>query len=257
MGTALITGASSGLGEEYAWQLAAAHHRLILVARDTQRLQTLADRLFQVARVEVEVLPADLSTRKGRLKVTKRILDPVAPPVGLVINNAGFGLGQDFPDGDLSQEQYGMRVMVQAVLEISHAAVTAMVPRGHGAILNVSSMCASTTMGTYAAHKAWIRTFTEAISGELRNTGVTATCVCPGLMRTEFHQRANFNSTGIPRIGWIPASLVAEDSLRAVRRGQVLCVPAVRYRVAEFFLKHAPRAWVRTLSYRLIPPRQE
>ncbi|MDO4606648.1 MAG: SDR family NAD(P)-dependent oxidoreductase [Bowdeniella nasicola] len=247
-GTALITGASSGLGEEFAWQLAVRHHDLVLVARREDRLRALQHRLEQAAAISVQVLPADLATAAGRAVVAERITHPTAAPVGLVVNNAGFGLGQRFVDGDLQRERDAIAVMITAVMELSHAAASAMIPRGRGAILNVSSMVADTAMGTYAAAKAWVKTFTEALAGELAGTGVSATAVSPGLVRTEFHAAAQMDDTAWPAIGWLTAEQVVTAALAAVRRGQIHVVPSLRYRALQSVLQHSPRPLVRTLG---------
>lgn len=274
MGTALITGASSGIGKELAWQLAAAGHDLVLVARDEQRLQLLAEELTQVAGVGVQVLPADLATAAGLELVAERLrtgaplrgrerlasggapcevvphtaADVAGRCVDLLVNNAGFAVGQPFVGGRLEQELAALEVMVRAVLVLTHAAVPGMVSRGHGAVLNVSSMVALTAMGTYAAHKSWVRTFTEGLASELRGTGVTATCVHPGLTRTEFHQRAGKPEDTWPDLAWLDVEQVAAAALAAVRRGQVLCTPSLRYRTANAVLRVAPRWLVRRVA---------
>lgn len=247
MGTALITGASSGLGVEYAWQLAAAGHHLVLVARRAERLEELAEKIRQAAGVRVEVLARDLSDRDELSHVANR-LRAERNPVGLLVNNAGFGLGQRFVTGDLAKEEKALDVLIRAVMVLSHAAAGPMANRGRGAILNVSSVAAGTSMGTYAAAKVWVKTFTEVLAGELRGTGVSATAVLPGLVRTEFHEAANMNASAWPEIGWIPAEAVVEQSLAAVRRGQVLSVPTVRYKAINTLLRHAPRGLVRAAS---------
>src|SRR5690606_25044936 len=173
MATALITGASAGLGLEFAWQLATARHDVVLVARDAERLERLAGQLHAAAGVRAEVLSADLSERDQVERVAERLRDRDRP-VGLLVNNAGFALGQPFVGGHLTAHERGLDVMVRAVMVLSHAAVTAMVDRGRGAILNVSSVAALTAMGTYSADKAWVRVFTEGLAVELRGTGVTA-----------------------------------------------------------------------------------
>ena len=189
MATALVTGASAGLGLEFAWQLATAKHDVVLVARDVERLERLAGQLRAAAGVRAEVLAADLSDRAQTERVAER-LRSTERPVGLLVNNAGFGLGQRFVGGDLAAHERGVEVMVRALMVLSHAAAGAMVERGRGAILNVSSIAALTASGTYSADKAWVRVFTEALAVELKGTGVTATALCPGLVHTEFHERA-------------------------------------------------------------------
>lgn len=248
MGTALITGASAGLGVEYAWQLAAAGHDLVLVARRDDRLQSLASDLANVTGVNVEVLARDLADRSQLDDVADRLRKDGRNAVGLLVNNAGFGLGAPFLSTPVEEEEAAIDVMIRAVMVLSKAAAAAMIPRGRGAILNVSSIAQGTSMGTYAAHKAWVRVFTEALAGELRGTGVTATAVLPGLMHTEFHDVANMDASVWPRIGWIDKEKVVSDSLRAVNRGTVLSVPAVRYKVAQAALHLSPRSLVRVFS---------
>ena len=300
MGTALITGATAGIGLELAWQLAQAHHDLVLVARDRARLETVAEELRQFAGVGVQVLPADLSEPGDLAHVAERAglsqsdadlpvavasagagpatasspagpataADPAADttalpadrlhttaevearPVDLLVNNAGFAVGQDFVSGSIEQERRALAVMVGAVMELTHAAVPGMVARGHGAVLNVASVTALTAMGTYAAHKAWVRTFTEGLASELRGTGVTATVLNPGLTHTEFHARAAMDESAWPAFVWLQADDVARQALDAVRRGQVICTPSLRYQIANAALRASPRWLVRRVTGR-------
>ena len=300
MGTALITGATAGIGLELAWQLAQAHHDLVLVARDRARLETVAEELRQFAGVGVQILPADLSEPGDLAHVAERAglsqsdadlpvavasvgagpatasspaspvtaADPAADttalpadrlhttaevearPVDLLVNNAGFAVGQDFVSGSIEQERRALAVMVGAVMELTHAAVPGMVARGHGAVLNVASVTALTAMGTYAAHKAWVRTFTEGLASELRGTGVTATVLNPGLTHTEFHARAAMDESAWPAFVWLQADDVARQALDAVRRGQVICTPSLRYQIANAALRASPRWLVRRVAGR-------
>ena len=289
MGTALITGATAGIGLELAWQLAQAHHDLVLVARDRARLETVAEELRQFAGVGVQILPADLSEPGDLARVAERarvsqpdadlpiavaadagtvIASPAASPavlpsdhlhttaevetrpIDLLVNNAGFAVGQDFVSGSIEQERRALAVMVGAVMELTHAAVPGMVARGHGAILNVASVTALTAMGTYAAHKSWVRTFTEGLASELRGTGVTATVLNPGLTHTEFHARAAMDESAWPAFVWLQADDVARQALDAVRRGQVICTPSLRYQIANAALRASPRWLVRRVAGR-------
>lgn len=247
MATVLITGASAGLGLEFAWQLATARHDVVLVARDEQRLDRLASQLRAAAGVRAEVLPADLGDRAAVERVADRLRDRDRP-VGLLVNNAGFGLGQQFVGGDLAPHEQALDVMVRAVMVLSHAAVGPMVERGRGAVLNVSSVAALTAMGTYSAHKAWVRTFTESLAVELRGTGVTATALCPGLVHTEFHERAGIERGAFPDLAWLNADAVVTAALADVRRGAVISTPSLRYGIASEVARLLPRAAIRALS---------
>lgn len=241
MGYALITGASSGLGEEYAWQLARAGHNLVLVARRQAVLEELADRIRIECGVIVEVLATDLSQFDGVRVVQERL--EVEPAIGLLVNNAGYGLGASFVDNSLEDEENGLTVMVRAVMALSYSAARAMRERGRGAILNVSSVASETGAGTYSAHKAWVKAFTEGLALELEGTGVTATCVMPGPVKTSFFENAGITFHNLPDWVWANAPQVVRESLAAVRRGQVLITPHPVAKVAMAAMRLAPR-WV-------------
>ncbi|GAB4086964.1 SDR family oxidoreductase [Myceligenerans cantabricum] len=249
MGTALITGASAGLGLEFAWQLAAAQHDLVLVARNRERLDQVAENIRAVTGVGVEVLPADLSVADDVERVAERLSatgeEDGPPAVGLLVNNAGFATSGDFTRGRATTEMRGIDVMVRAVVRLSHAAARQMVARDRGAILNVASVAALTAGGTYAAAKAYVRTFTEGLAVDLRGTRVTATVLCPGFTHTEFHARAGLRETAIPSWGWLDAPPVVKQALADVRRGVVISTPTLRYKVASALLRTAPRWAVR------------
>lgn len=247
MGTALITGASAGLGLEFAWQLATAKHDVVLVARDEVRLTRLAGQLEAAAGIRAEVLVADLSVRSDVERVAERLRSDERP-VGLLVNNAGVGLNQRFIGGDLAREEAALEVMVSAVLVLSHAAAGAMVARGRGAILNVASVAALLAGGTYSAHKAWVRSFTEGLAVELDGTGVTATVLCPGFVHTEFHARGDIDVSAYPEIAWLNAEDVVAKGLADVRRGVVISTPSVRYRAASAAVRMSPRFAIRRLG---------
>ncbi|MDM7829744.1 SDR family NAD(P)-dependent oxidoreductase [Cellulomonas edaphi] len=247
MGIALVTGASAGLGLEFAWQLATAKHDLVLVARDEERLTRLAAQLEAAAGVRAEVLVADLADRVDVERVAIRLADEERP-VGLLVNNAGLGLNQHFVGGDLSREEAALDVMVRAVLVLSHAAADAMTARGRGAILNVASVAALLASGTYSAHKAWVRSFTEGLAVELKGTGVTATALCPGFVRTEFHERGAIDVSSYPELAWLNAESVVATALADVRRGAVISTPSARYRAVSAVARIAPRSAVRAVG---------
>lgn len=252
MGTALITGGSAGLGLEFAWQLAAAGHDLVLVARNADRLAEVAANLRRVTGVDVEVLPADLSVADDVERVADRLAatgeDGGPPAVGLLVNNAGFATTKDFTRGRVSTELRGVDVMVRAVVRLSHAAVGQMVPRGRGAILNVASVAAFTAGGTYAAAKAYVVTFTEGLAIDLKGTGVTTTVVCPGFTHTEFHERAGIPESRVPAWAWLDAPAVVKQALADLRRGKVISTPSLRYQAASVALGLMPRRAVRALG---------
>lgn len=248
MATALITGASAGLGTEFAWTLASGGRDLVLVARSVDRLERLAESIRHVAGVAVEVLVADLSTREGMAAVAERVSDRDRA-IDLLVNNAGLGLGTPFVGGDIEKELAALDVMVRAVMVLSHAAADAMVARGRGAILNVSSVASWLGNGTYAAHKAWVTAFSEGLATELRGTGVTVTAVLPGLTRTEFHERAALSAYDeLPDLVWLDAASVVDSALAGVRRRAVLVTPSARYATLASFVRIAPRSVVRRLA---------
>ncbi|MDR0592140.1 MAG: SDR family NAD(P)-dependent oxidoreductase [Bifidobacteriaceae bacterium] len=247
MGTALITGASAGLGEEFAWQLATVRHNLVLVSRDEARLEQVAAKIRSAAGVRVEVLPADLAKERDLNRVAARVKAP-ARPIGLLVNNAGFAVRQQFVDASVKDLTAMERVMVHAVMVLSHAAARAMIARGRGAILNVSSIAAYLASSSYGADKAWVKTFTEGLAVELKGTGVTATCLLPGLTRTEFHSRAGLDYLSYPSFAWLAAADVVAKALSDVRRGVVLSTPTLRYALVGQVARLLPRALVRALS---------
>jgi short-subunit dehydrogenase len=247
MGTALITGASAGLGEEFAWQLATIRHNLVLVSRDQTRLETLAAKIRSAAGVHVEVLAADLAKERELGRVVARVKQ-VSRPVGLLVNNAGFAVRQPFIKAPMKDLVAMERVMIHAVMTLSHAAGQAMIERGRGAILNVSSVAAYLASGVYAADKAWVKTFTEGLAVELKGTGVTATALMPGLTRTEFHARAGLDYLSYPSFAWLSAADVVAKALSDIRRGVVLSTPSWRYAAVGQLARLMPRFVVRALS---------
>ncbi|MDR3202081.1 MAG: SDR family NAD(P)-dependent oxidoreductase [Bifidobacteriaceae bacterium] len=247
MGTALITGASSGLGLEFAWQLATLRHNLVLVARDAGRLAQHAERIGAAAGVSVEVLPADLADREQTERVAQRLRAKTGP-VGLLVNNAGFGPSGSFLELPVEGSERALDVMARSVMVLSHAAANAMTVRGRGAICNVASVAAFTSAGPYSAVKAWVLSFTEGLASELAGTGVTATALLPGLTRTEFHARAGLDYSAYPRAAWLSAADVVATALADVRRGAVVSIPSLRYGVIGRVARVAPRGLVRAVA---------
>ena len=248
MATALVTGATAGIGEGFADALARRGHDLVIVARNQDRLEAAAQR-WRTLGIAVEVLVADLGDRDQVDRVAQRLADP-ARPVDILVNNAGFGLRQSFIGGDLRAEQEMLDVLVTAVLRLTHAAVPGMVERGTGAIINVSSVAGWIPGGTYSAAKAWVTSFTEGLSLDLHGTGVRAVAVCPGYTHTEFHDRAGMHMQGVPRWMWQEVDEVVDAALRDVRRGRVVSVAGPLYRAIGVASRQLPRTLVRRVAGR-------
>lgn len=232
--TALVTGASSGIGDAIARRLAAAGTDLVVTARDEARLTALAEALRAAHDVDVDVLPADLSDAAGRSRVEQRLADG-SPPIDLLVNNAGFGTSGRFHELDLEIEQSQVEVNVLAVLRLTHAALGSMVARGRGTVLNVSSLGSRTPSpvnATYAATKAFVTSFSEALHEDLRGTPVTVTALEPGFTRTEFQERAGLEGElGMPGFVWMSADAVAAGGLEGAAAGKAVVVPGLGYQV--------------------------
>lgn len=253
MGTALVTGGTSGIGATFARQLADRGHDLVLVARDAARLGEVATEL-RARGVNVEVHAADLAERGDVERVAERLADPDRP-VDLLVNNAGFGLHGRLLDSDLAEHTRAIDVMARAVLLLSAAGAQAMRSRGRGAIVNVSSVAGFVSMGSYSAVKSWVTVFSEALAGELHGSGVTVTALCPGWVHTEFHQRAGLRMSGMPEPAWIAGEVVVRQCLRDVAAGRVVSVPTLRYRSVVALARHAPRPAVRRVSRAIVARR--
>lgn len=255
MPTALITGATSGIGAAFARALAARGDDLVLVARDATRLAATAAELTARHGVGVEVLPADLSVRGDVLRVAERVEDP-SRPVEVLVNNAGFGLHTGLLDREVAEHEKALDVMCLAVLILGGAAGRAMRSRGHGSIINVSSLAAWIAQGHYSAIKAWVKTYSEGLANELHGTGVTVTALCPGWVRTEFHERAGMRTSAIPDRVWVDADRCVREALADVARGRVISVPTTRWKAALLLSRLVPRAAVRRASRILTRSRQ-
>ncbi len=247
IGTALVTGASSGIGEEFCWQIASRGHNVVLVARNEEKLQKLAEDIHQIMGVQTQVIVADLSQQKDIDKVIKRLKD-TENPIDLLVNNAGFAIAQPFVDGDLDREIYGLKVLVETTLKLSHAAVHSMKKRKRGAIINVASVAAFSAMGTYASAKSWVVTFTKSLATEVQAHGIYVSALCPGLVRTNFHNAPSIKDARWPKYLWCNVEEVVEDSLEGLNRGKVIVVPNWKYKVAYFLMKFAPEKAVRKFA---------
>src|SRR5690554_2442537 len=228
--TALITGATAELGAEFARQLAAKKTSLVLVARDSGRLNETAAGLRKEFGVEVEVISADLSTTDGLAAVVARASD-TGHPIDLLVNNAGFGLVAAFHESPIEDEVRHLDLLVAVPMRLSHAALTQMVPRKTGTIINVASVAGYTPRGTYGAAKAWVLSFSRWANIHYGRSGITVTAVAPGFVHTEFHQRMKARTDNIPKGLWLTADRVVADALRGAARGKAVTVPTFRYKV--------------------------
>lgn len=243
MTTALITGASSGLGAEYARQIAAKGADLVLVARDRDALEELASELRSTHGVEVEVLAADLLDADERAEVERRVAHDERP-VEVLVNNAGFGLPLAFERNDIDDEVRHLRLHVEVPMRLAHAALGAMLARGHGRIVNVASIAAYIPRSTYGACKGWLISFSRWANLRYRPLGVTVTAVCPGYTHTNFHERMGLppGEEGIPGVLWLDARDVVAQSLRDAARGSAMSVPSLRYKALAALARLAPPA---------------
>lgn len=249
MSTALVTGATSGIGHAFCRELAERGNDLVLVARHRARLENVSDELRARHSVNVEILAADLSDRAQLQRVADRLADR-EHPVDLLVNNAGFATSTSFLKGDLAEEEAMLDVLCRAVLVLSHAGAGSMKDRGRGAIINVSSVAGFVPMGTYAAAKSWCTTFTETLAHELTGSGVTATALCPGFTHTELHQRANLDMSSLPKTMWLEAGWLVRECLDDVRAGKVISVPGVQYKVIAGIGQLVPHGLLRAFSSR-------
>jgi short-subunit dehydrogenase len=248
--TALITGATAGIGAAFARRLAAAGHDLVLVARDEERLGTTAAALRAEHGVEIEVLPADLAAESGCVAVEARLTDPDRP-IDLLVNNAGKSLNRAFLRSTVEAETGLLQLNVHAVMRLTLAALPGMVDRRHGAVINVSSVSGFGVPmpgSTYSSSKAWVTNFSESVGLSVRPFGVRVMALCPGYVRTEFHQRAGINMSKTPDWLWIDADSLVVDALADLRKGKYVSVPTWKYKVVVFVMRHLPRGLLQRVS---------
>jgi short-subunit dehydrogenase len=248
--TVLVTGATAGIGAAFVRRLGKDGYDLVVVARDAERLEGVAEAARSDYRVGVQVLPADLSTDAGRDLVAQRLQD-ADRPVDMLVNSAGLSLNKSFLRSTAEKETQMLSLNIHAVMRLTLAALPGMVVRRHGAVINVSSVAGfgvSNPGSTYPATKAWVTNFTESIAPTVATFGVRMMALCPGFVRTEFHQRAGINMSKAPDWLWLDADELVADAMRDLRRGKVVSVPNWKYKLAALGLQHLPRPLVRRMA---------
>jgi hypothetical protein len=254
---ALITGASAGIGEQLAHCFAGDGHDVLLVARREDKLKTLAEKLQQARDITAHVIAADLADPRAPQQVhdetAKRGL-----AVDFLVNNAGFGSNGPFLDLDLGGEARMIEVNVSALVKLTHLFGRPMRERGSGRILNIASTAAFQAgpfMATYYATKAFVVSFSEAVAEELRGSGVTVTCHCPGATYSEFADVAGTAGTKLfRRVQIATAEEVARHAYRAMMKGELLAVHGLLNRIAMESVRLAPRKVPRMVAARLNRP---
>ena len=246
MPTALVTGATSGIGYAFARHLARGGYRLVLVARNGDRLAERRGELLAMGSPQVQLITADLTVEPDRDAVIARLRDP-DDPIELLVNNAGSTLGVEFlqaPAADLVRQ---VELNSMSVMLLTHAALPGMIERGHGGVINVAST-AGLVPGrgsTYAASKSFVVSLSEGLAMSLRGTGVRVQALCPGFVRTEFHQRANIDMSTTPNWAYIDDDYLVATSMADLRANRPLSIPGALYKTIYLVTKLAPRSLVR------------
>ncbi|HIY65992.1 MAG TPA: SDR family NAD(P)-dependent oxidoreductase [Candidatus Agrococcus pullicola] len=234
--TALVTGASTGLGAEFCRQLSQLGVDLVLVARNTARLEALAEDLA----TNCEILEADLLTEKGQQSVANRLADRKRP-IDILVNNAGFGIASSFDTSDIRGERRLHEILSWVPLALCHAAIPGMRERGRGWIINVASVAGLVPGGSYSAAKAGVISLSRSLGLRYGRGGINVTALCPGFTHTEFHDRMGTGGDGIPAFAWADARTVVREGIRAVRRGKLVAVSDWKYRAVRPLLPLVPR----------------
>lgn len=256
MATALVTGASSGLGEEFAYALGRQHYDLLLTARREDRLAAVAGRARSLGADSVRIIRADLAQREAPASLHEQLVTD-GVNVDYLVNNAGFGTTGNFHRLAFDRELEEVDLNVTAVVAMTRLFLPAMVERRRGTIINVASTAAfqaTPYMATYGATKAFVLSFTEAVAAEMADKGVTVMALCPGPVRTEFQKVANNERVRFPSFLWTEAERVVEEAIAAAANGRSLCVSGTINQALALGSKLAPRALSTLVSRKLMRP---
>ncbi|GAB2636247.1 SDR family NAD(P)-dependent oxidoreductase [Kribbella swartbergensis] len=245
MATALITGPATGIGRAFADKLAREEYDLVLVSRDEARLKETAAEITRRYGVACEVLPADLTDRDDLAKVEDRFR---TGPIEVLVNNAGFGQKKPFWANPVEVEEKQFDLLVRVVLRLTHAAVLPMIERGSGAVINVSSVAGFLQRGSYSAHKSWVTNFSAGLAIELHAKGVAVMALCPGFVRTEFHDRMGMDKTIIPSFLWLDADEMVELAWKDLMRGKAISIPTRRYKLLMAAARYTPQTLIARVS---------
>ena len=250
MSTALVTGATAGIGESFTRLLASKGYDLVLVARDKKRLQERAKSLSKKYKINVEILQADLSVPAQLARVEKRLSNS-KKPIEVLINNAGFGIKDSFLVSSIEDELLLIDVLARAPMQLMHAVLPQMISRDSGTIINNSSVASFIAGGTYSAAKSYLTVHTESLHTELSKTNIKISVLCPGFTHTEFHQRGKMKMSGLPNFMWLEADRVVAESWKAAQAGKAICIPGWQYKILSTIARFGPRPMVRKLGIKI------
>jgi hypothetical protein len=242
---ALVTGATSGIGESFTRLLAANNYNIILVARDLERMAERAQALQSKFGVKTQILQADLATEMG-CQLVEDFLS--RNEIDVLINNAGFGINKSFTVSDLDVEQEMLNILVRTPMRLTHCVLPSMKARDKGIIINVSSVAGWIAGGTYSASKSYLTVLSESLNTELAATKIRVSALCPGFTRTEFHQRGRMSMKGLPAFMWLDADKLVAKSWSDALAGKAVSVPGWQYRVLTLILHVVPRPLVRKVG---------
>jgi uncharacterized protein len=253
--TIMVTGATAGIGAEFARQLAGQGHHLVITSRNPHQLVGKAQALEAQYGISVETLTTDLATSEG-VQVAAARLRSREQPITMLVNNAGAGLATEFHESEAEDELAMLKLLVEAPMLLSHAAIQSFLARGGGRIINVSSVAGLIPEGSYGAAKAWSVSFSRWANTRYKSEGVTVTALCPGPVRTEFHARAGIDTSKRPKWSWMEPEEVVREGLTAAAEGRSVCIPSRRYRSLMAAARFSPDAVLERFSRSEPKPRK-